>query len=174
MIQIVCLQKANIPGIPEEMDVRLEEAEEHIYIAMQSLQEVPLNMGLVENYLAKAEACMEEVHEKAKEMLENVLLTEKIIQYGNRYRGSHPNVHLRLLEAEEAFRQLRYAKALEDAATAVEEVEPGALKKIEVLSQRGCQAYITRQFGDFVNNILHINVNHLTIIVKVVFFRKER
>ena len=127
------LQKANIPGIPEEMDVRLEEAEEHIYVAMQSLQEVPLNMILVDNYLSQAEACMEEVHHKAKEMLENVLLTEKIIQYGNRYRANHPNVHMRLLEAEEAFRQLRYAKALEDAATAVEEVEPGALKKIEVL-----------------------------------------
>lgn len=127
------LQKANIPGIPEDMDVRLEEAEEHIYVAMQSLQEVPLNMSLVDNYLEKAEACMEEVHKRAKEMLENVLLTEKIIQYGNRYRTSHPNIHARLLEAEEAFRQLRYAKALEDAATAVEEVEPGALKKIEVL-----------------------------------------
>ena len=127
------LQKANIPGIPEDMDVRLEEAEEHIYVAMQSLQEVPLNMTLVDNYLEKAEACMEEVHKRAKEMLENVLLTEKIIQYGNRYRTSHPNIHARLLEAEEAFRQLRYAKALEDAATAVEEVEPGALKKIEVL-----------------------------------------
>lgn len=127
------LQKANIPGIPEDMDVRLEEAEEHIYVAMQSLQEVPLNMSLVDNYLEKAEACMEEVHNRAKEMLENVLLTEKIIQYGNRYRASHPQVHARLLEAEEAFRQLRYSKALEDAATAVEEVEPGALKKIDAL-----------------------------------------
>ena len=127
------LQKANIPGIPEEMDVRLEEAEEHIYVAMQSLQEVPLNMSLVDSYLEKAEACMEEVHIRAKEMLENVLLTEKIIQYGNRYRASHPQVHARLLEAEEAFRQLRYSKALEDAATAVEEVEPGALKKIDAL-----------------------------------------
>lgn len=127
------IQKANIPGIPEEMDVRLEEAEEHIYVAMQSLQEVPLNMTLVDGYLEKAEACMEDVHHKAKEMLENVELTEKIIQYGNRYRASHPNVHARLLEAEEAFRQLRYAKALEDAATAVEEVEPGALKKIEMM-----------------------------------------
>ena len=60
------------------------------------------------------------------------------------------NVHARLVEAEEAFRQLRYAKALEDAATAVEEVEPGALKKIDILSERRCLAYITRQFGDFV------------------------
>jgi septation ring formation regulator len=39
----------------------------------------------------------------------------------------------RLLEAESAFRQLRYTKALEEAATAVEEVEPGAMKRIEVL-----------------------------------------
>jgi len=127
------VHKANMPGIPEEMDVRLEEAEEHIYLVMQSLQEVPLNMKLVDNYLAKADKCIHEVHEKAKEMLENVLLIERIIQYGNRYRASHPRMNQRLMEAEAAFRQLRYAKALEEAATAVEEVEPGAMKRIEVL-----------------------------------------
>jgi len=127
------VHKANMPGIPEEMDVRLEEAEEHIYLVMQSLQEVPLNMKLVHSYLAKADKGIHEVHEKAKEMLENVLLIERIIQYGNRYRASHPHMNQRLLEAEAAFRQLRYAKALEEAATAVEEVEPGAMKRIEVL-----------------------------------------
>lgn len=127
------VHKANMPGIPEEMDVRLEEAEEHIYLVMQSLQEVPLNMKLVDNYLAKADKCIHEVHAKSKEMLENVLLIERIIQYGNRYRASHPRMNQRLLEAEAAFRQLRYSKALEEAATAVEEVEPGAMKRIEVL-----------------------------------------
>ncbi|AYC29857.1 septation ring formation regulator EzrA [Paenisporosarcina cavernae] len=127
------LQKANLPGIPEEMDARLEEAEEQLYLVMQSLQEVPLNMKVVDNYLGKAEKCIDEVHEKSKEMLENVLLIERIIQYGNRYRASHPRMHQRLLDAEASFRQLRYAKALETAATAVEEVEPGAMKRIEVL-----------------------------------------
>ncbi|WP_075620074.1 septation ring formation regulator EzrA [Paenisporosarcina indica] len=127
------VHKANMPGIPEEMDVRLEEAEEHIYLVMQSLQEVPLNMKLVDSYLAQADKCINEVHAKAKEMLENVLLIERIIQYGNRYRASHPIMNQRLLEAEAAFRQLRYTKALEEAATAVEEVEPGAMKRIEVL-----------------------------------------
>lgn len=127
------VHKANMPGIPEEMDARLEEAEEQIYLVMQSLQEVPLNMKLVDNYLSQADKCIKEVHEKAKEMLENVLLIERIIQYGNRYRASHPQMNQRLLEAEAAFRQLRYTKALEEAATAVEEVEPGAMKRIEVL-----------------------------------------
>src|SRR5690606_18825120 len=129
------LHKANTPGIPEEIDIRLEEAEENLYVAMQGLQEVPLNMKLVDNYLVKAERSIEEVEGKAVEMVENVQLIERIIQYGNRYRKTNPQMNHKLLEAEESFRQLRYSKALEEAATAVENFEPGSMKRIEVLSK---------------------------------------
>ncbi|WKA52310.1 septation ring formation regulator EzrA [Planococcus liqunii] len=127
------LHKANTPGIPEEMDVRLEEAEEQLFVAMQSLQEVPLNMKLVDNYVMNAEQSIEEVEEKSAEMIENVLLIERIIQYGNRFRKTNPQMDAKLKEAEESFRQLRYSKALEEAATAVESFEPGSMKRIEVL-----------------------------------------
>ncbi|HJF32486.1 MAG TPA: septation ring formation regulator EzrA [Sporosarcina psychrophila] len=127
------LHKGNIPGIPDDMEARLEEADEQIYIVTQSLQEVPLNMSLVDSYLENAGKAVEDVSVKVEEMLENVLLIEWIIQYGNRYRASNPEVHARLLDAEESFRQFRYAKALEEAATAVEDVEPGAMKRIEEL-----------------------------------------
>lgn len=129
------LHKANIPGIPEEMDARLEEAEEHIYIVMQSLQDVPLNMDIVHVNLGAAEKCIIDVNTRANEMIENVALIERIIQYGNRYRATNPKMHERLQDAEKAFHQFRYAKALEDAGTAVEEVEPGAMKRIQVLVQ---------------------------------------
>jgi len=129
------LHKGNIPGIPDDMDARLEEAEEHLYVVSQSLQEVPLNMNLVRSYVTNAKQSVDEVSEKVKELLENVMLIEWIIQYGNRYRASNQEIHSRLLEAEESFRQFRYAKALEEAATAVEEVEPGAMKRIEELNQ---------------------------------------
>jgi len=128
------LHKANIPGIPEEMDARLEEAEEQLFIVMQSLQEVPLNMSLVNSNLDKAEKCIQNVQKQAKEMIENVMLIERIIQYGNRYR-SNPKVHEMLLQAEEAFHRFRYIKALEIAAEAVEMAEPGAIKRIEELVQ---------------------------------------
>ncbi|MBO0586194.1 septation ring formation regulator EzrA [Sporosarcina sp. E16_8] len=127
------LHKGNIPGIPDDMEARLEEADEQIYIVTQSLQEVPLNMNLVDSYLENAGKAVEDVTMKIEEMLDNVLLIEWIIQYGNRYRASNPEVHARLLDAEESFRQFRYAKALEEAATAVEEMEPGAMKRIEEL-----------------------------------------
>ena len=127
------LNKANIPGIPEEMDARLDEAAEHIYVVMQSLQEVPLNMGTIHNNLNAATLCVEDVHAKAHELIENVMLIERIIQYGNRHRATNPKLNARLKEAEQAFHQYRYAKALEEAGTAVEEMEPGALKRIEAI-----------------------------------------
>ena len=127
------LHKGNIPGIPDDMDARLEEAEEQIYVVTQSLQEVPLNMNLVNSYVDNAKQSVDDVSEKVEELLENVMLIEWIIQYGNRYRASNQEIHSRLLEAEESFMQFRYAKALEEAATAVEEVEPGAMKRIEEL-----------------------------------------
>ncbi|WP_332651054.1 septation ring formation regulator EzrA [Lysinibacillus sp. 54212] len=129
------LAKANIPGIPEEMDARLEEADEQLFIVMQSLQEIPLNMEFVHQNLTSAKKCIEDVKAHAEEMIENVMLIERIIQYGNRYRATNSGLHAKLLEAEDAFHQYRYIKALEDAAAAVESVEPGAIKRIEQLVQ---------------------------------------
>ena len=129
------LQRANIPGIPEEMEVRLEEADEQIYIVNQTLQEVPLNIETVKQHVNSARKCIEDVRERADEMVLNVMLIERMIQYGNRYRASNPKVHQQLLDAEHAFKQFRYIKALEDAGTAIESVEPGALKRIEELVQ---------------------------------------
>lgn len=129
------LQKANIPGVPEDMDARLEEAEEQIFVVMQSMEEVPLNMPQVNSHLAIATKAVQDVTERAEEMIENVLLIERLIQYGNRYRQTNPAMHAKLLEAEDAFRQFRYVKALEDAAVAVESVDPSALQQIEQLVQ---------------------------------------
>lgn len=129
------LNRANIPGIPEEMDARLEEAEERIYVVIQSLQEVPLNIIQVNQHLLTAKQSIEETHDKAQEMIENVLIIERLIQYGNRYRASNRQVHESLLDAEDAFKNFRYVKALEDAAKAVEMIDPNAIKGIEELVQ---------------------------------------
>lgn len=125
------LQKANLPGIPEEIDVRFEEAEESIFVVERSLGEVPLNMTAIDGHVKQAQGAVLEADTKANEMLENAMLVERIIQYGNRYRTTNTAVHVKLLEAEHAFRQKRYSKALEEAGIAVEQAEPGALKKIQ-------------------------------------------
>ena len=129
------LSRANIPGIPEEMDARLEEAAERIYVVVQSLQEVPLNVVQVNQHLFSAKQSIEDTHDKAQEMIENVLIIERLIQFGNRYRVNNRQVHESLLDAEDAFKNFRYVKALEDAAKAVEMVDSNAIKRIEQLVQ---------------------------------------
>ena len=129
------LHKANIPGIPDEIDARMEEAEEKIFIVMQSLQEIPLKMDQVNMNIVIARRSVEDVHKRVEEMIENVILIESLIQFGNRYRATNRVVDEKLAEAEEAFLQYRYVKALEDAASAVEMIDPSAINRIEQLVQ---------------------------------------
>lgn len=125
------LDRSNIPGIPNAIEKLFEDAHEAIQECMNSLEEKPLNMQIVQSSLQKAEKVVTSIHDQVIEMIENVYFIEKIIQYGNRYRRKYPAVSRRLEVAEEAFRRYDYTSAFEEAAAAVEAAEPGALKKIE-------------------------------------------
>lgn len=129
------LRRSNLPGIPEDLVARIEEVDEHIYVAEQSLTGAPINIPSSEKLTEIASNSLKEIEERISTTIENVKLIEAIIQYGNRYRLQNEELHTRLLEAEESFSQFRYAKALEEAGTAVEEAEPGAIKKIEMMLQ---------------------------------------
>ena len=129
------LNKANIPGVPADMDARLEEAEEKVYMAVQSLQEIPLNIDLINKNIGIASRSVEDVEKRAHEIIENVMLIEALIQYGNRYRATNKVVDEKLKDAENAFLEFRYVKALEDAAAAVELIDANALHRIEELIQ---------------------------------------
>src|SRR5699024_12099455 len=63
--------------------------------------------------------------------LEQAYMIEQVIQYANRDRSSYPILHSKLVEAENLFRNAQYELSLEQAAHALEEIEPGALKKVE-------------------------------------------
>lgn len=72
------------------------------------------------------------VMKKTSAMIENAILAEKLIQYGNRFRSSNQTVSIRLIEAEIAFRNYQYEDALQIAADAIERVQPGILKEMEI------------------------------------------
>ena len=133
------IAKSNIPGLPEEYKLVLQDAKESVDDVQSKLEEKPLDMSVVYIYLEKAVEQVNKVFDKAHELIEHMYLAEKVIQFGNRYRSSHESVAESLREAEEKFRSYEYHAALETAATAIEEVDPGSLRKIganleEVLS----------------------------------------
>ena len=127
------VSKSNVPGLPQDYLYIMEDAKESIDNVLIKLGEKPLNIQTVQQYLEVAELTVDKVVNNAKEMIETIMLVEKVIQYGNRYRSRYPSVEVGLLEAEASFRGFDYKAALEHAATSIEEIEPGAMKKIENL-----------------------------------------
>lgn len=131
------LSKSKIPGLPKEYEFLLDDAEESIEAVSEKLAEKPLDIPTVQHFLDEAVRAVETLVNNTNEMIENVRLAEKVIQYGNRYKSKNSTVAQGLYEAEMAFREFDYKAALEQAATTIEKVEPGALKKIEsMMSER--------------------------------------
>lgn len=135
LIRIV--SKSNMPGLSQEYKYLLEDANESIKQVNEKLEEKPLDIPVVQQYLEISVLTVEKLEASTEEIVETVMLAERVIQYGNRYRSRYPSVDRGLREAEEYFRNYDYRDALEQAATSIEEVEPGALKRIErMLSEK--------------------------------------
>ncbi|MCH6265786.1 MULTISPECIES: septation ring formation regulator EzrA [Neobacillus] len=125
------VQKQNVPGLPEEYRYLLEDTNESIQNVRYQLEEKPLNIAALNQYLEIAVLSVDKLVNTTLELIENVTLAEKAIQYGNRYRSQYPSVANGLRNAEEAFRRYDYQEALEQAAATIEGIDPDALKKIK-------------------------------------------
>ncbi|MFJ5715919.1 septation ring formation regulator EzrA [Neobacillus sp. NPDC093127] len=125
------VSKSNVPGLPADYKYLLEDTNESIQNVRFQLEEKPLNISALNQYLEIAELTVEKLVNTTYEMIENVTLAEKAIQYGNRYRRHYPSVAKGLSEAEIAFRQYDYQEALEQVAASLEGIDPEALKKIK-------------------------------------------
>ncbi len=125
------LKKSNIPGVPTFIWTSLEETQDKNVKVMKALEQQPLDTAAVHRALSEAESAIEQTTEKIDMMLDQAVLTEQVIQYANRYRSRNPILAGKLAEAERLFRSYEYELSLEIAAKAIEEIEPGALKRIE-------------------------------------------
>ncbi|MEK4028457.1 septation ring formation regulator EzrA [Pseudobacillus sp. FSL P4-0506] len=125
------VNKSNMPGVPGFYQSLTEETTERIGEVVQALNEKPLNMKAVQEKLSEAVSSVSNLERKTEEVIEQAELAERIIQYGNRYKRSHPAISDQLYEAERAFRNYDYRSALEEAATAIDKVDPKGLKQLE-------------------------------------------
>ncbi|NRD76125.1 septation ring formation regulator EzrA [Bacillus sp. BRMEA1] len=123
--------KSNVPGIPEDYKLLIEDTHESIYNVKLQLEEKPLNISALNQYLEIAVLTVEKLVSSTIELIENAMLAEKAIQYGNRYRSKYSSIAKGLSAAENAFRKYDYQEALEQVAASLEGIDPEALKKIK-------------------------------------------
>ncbi|WP_284139846.1 MULTISPECIES: septation ring formation regulator EzrA [unclassified Virgibacillus] len=125
------LNKSNIPGVPSFIWNMMDEASDKNNRVLKALEKQPLDMAEVQQALTESQAAIDYMGEQTDLLLDQAYLTEQVIQYANRYRSKYPLLAAKLAESERLFRAYEYELALEQAAKAIEEIEPGALKRIE-------------------------------------------
>lgn len=129
----IMLKHSNLPGLPENYLKKLKKTTESISTVIFRLEDKPLNMIKVNETLSIAKEDVSVFINETNEIIEQAMLVEKMIQYGNRYRTSNVRVSNQLSVAEELFRDFNYSQALEEAAAAIEIAEPGGVKRLEML-----------------------------------------
>ncbi|WP_347549271.1 septation ring formation regulator EzrA [Pseudalkalibacillus hwajinpoensis] len=125
------MKVSNLPGIPETYLDGYELAEDIIVELNDRLSDVPLDIYQINEVLSDAERAVEHSTEITKKLVEDAILTERLIQFGNRYRGKHRSVDELLQKAEDHFRRYEYDDALSTAEAAIEKVDPQVLQSLK-------------------------------------------
>jgi len=74
------------------------------------------------------------IYNKTNDMVKNVMLCEKLIVYGNRYRSSYDEVDTRLDAATDLFYKGQYKKSLDLLINTLKEIDPGIMDKFKLKS----------------------------------------
>lgn len=126
------IEKQHLPGIPDDYLDLFFAVTGKIENLSQEINKLRIDMDEIEKMADYIDDDIELIMEKTQDMVDAALLTEYMTQYANRYRQSNPQIASATQKCFDLFnKEYNYREALETISTALEEVEPGAYKKVE-------------------------------------------
>lgn len=128
------IEKQHLPGIPDDYLDLFFAVTGKIENLSQEINKLRIDMDEIEKMADYIDDDIELIMEKTQDMVDAALLTEYMTQYANRYRQSNPQIASATQKCFDLFnKEYNYREALETISTALEEVEPGAYKKVETM-----------------------------------------
>lgn len=120
----------NIPVIPNNYYVELEDAKEAIGEINKELNRKPITIEVLNIRVDTARDLAFKVYNTVNSVIKSAMMAEETMVYGNRYRGIKSQIDQGLDKAESLFMEGEYKKALEVTMNAIDYIEPGIHNKI--------------------------------------------
>jgi septation ring formation regulator len=117
------LKDYKIPVIPNSYFIELKEAGEAIREIIKELDKKPIVIKILNIRVDTARDLVFKIYNKTNDIVKSVILCEKLIVYGNRYRTTYDNVDVALTEAIELFRKGKYKQSMDLSLKAISEVD---------------------------------------------------
>ena len=124
------IREYNLPIIPQNYFVELNEAQVAIKEIIRELEKKPITVNVLNTRVDTARDLVLKLYNTTKEMMKTAMFAEMAIVYGNRYRSSVDELDKFLTYAEKLFYQGEYQKSLEISINSLNKVESGIYDKL--------------------------------------------
>ncbi|EOT47226.1 MULTISPECIES: septation ring formation regulator EzrA [Enterococcus] len=126
------VEKQRLPGLPGDYLDYFFTVTDRVEELNKSLNKIRIDMDQINKLITICDEDMIELTDQTHSFVDAAALTEQMLQYANRYRHSHPDIKAAIDRSLDLFKhEYRYQEALDVIGTALEQVEPGAFKRIE-------------------------------------------
>ncbi|MBQ2872373.1 MAG: septation ring formation regulator EzrA [Bacilli bacterium] len=117
------LKDYKIPVIPNSYFIELKEAGEAIREIIKELDKKPIVIKILNIRVDTARDLVFKIYNKTNDIVKSVILCEKLIVYGNRYRTNSLELDKSLEEATELFRKGKYKQSMDLSLKAISKID---------------------------------------------------
>ena len=126
----VSIRKYKLPSISAQYEEDMNKAGNYIFSLEKLINESPINVDLLNATLKEAIDYIYTLHNNVNNVVGAVVMVEKTIVFGNRYRSTYADIDSELTRAELAFHNGQYTEALNIAIDTIEKIYPVNYKKM--------------------------------------------
>lgn len=120
----------NLPVIPKNYYIELEEAQSAIKEIVRELDRKPITIEVLNTRVDTARDLVLKLFSKTKEIMKTAMFAEMAIVYGNRYRSTIDDLDKNLTYSEILFYKGEYQRSLELTINALNRIEPEIYNKL--------------------------------------------
>ena len=126
------LKGYKIPVIPNGYFLELKEAQEAIREIIKELEKKPIAIKTLNIRVDTARDLVFKIYNKTNDLVKTVILCEKLIVYGNRFRSVDKDINEKLNIAVDLFNKGQYKKSMDISLSSLKQIEENILEKLNI------------------------------------------